>query len=846
MATSRNSRICRATLLTIIICLFTLPAYTQYSGGTGESNDPYQIATEEDLMLLGETPGDYDKHFILTADIDLDPNLPGRKVFDRAVIAPDTNEVTLWFNGNPFTGVFDGNGHTISHLVITGGGYLGLFGATGAETMISSLSLEAVDVSGTGDFVGGLVGLNSGSIITCSSSGSVSGSGYVGGLVGYGGGNIDSSHSDTSVSGTNHVGGLVGSNAGSISTSYSNGLVSGANDIGGLAGANGGTVISSYAISNVTGDLYVGGLVGSNGGYGLRGGCFRGTIYDCYATGVVVGIDYVAGLVGYNMGGIIRCYSTGAVTGATTEVSGLVLPGGECGGYDEPTERVDYVDACFWDIEASGQPNSSGGGIGKTTAEMQDPNTYMAAGWDFIGQSDGSNDIWVEPEGGGYPILWWCISPLAYFPQFSGGTGTSNDPYIISTPEELKSIGHNPRLMRCHFILAENLDLKDHSLHPIGNSVYPYTGVFDGDGYTISNLTIQGGLFGWIAGCDSEIRNCRLVDPNVEWAGGALVDCLENGSIINCHIRGANISGASLVGGLVGYCQEGRIINCIVEDCTVSGYSTVGGLVGSHQRGTISDCSVLGGHVSADTTVGGLAGEGHGTIIHCSVWDTEVLAENPLLGRVGGLVAYGGATAARIQDCQVNGGVVRGTGEVGGLVGWMTRGTIAGCRTSTRVEASTGDDKNALWLLAGGLAGSNGGTMEDCYSTSSVSQGRVALGMDWLFTSGAGGLAGYNSGTIDRSYSTGSVTGTLYVGGLVGKNPESKGSVTGCFWDMQTSGQDTSDGGAGKTTTEMQTASTFLDADWDFMDETENGTDDIWWILEGQDYPRLWWEASDL
>ena len=43
----------------------------------------------------------------------------------------------------------------------------------------------------------------------------------------------------------------------------------------------------------------------------------------------------------------------------------------------------------------------------------------------------------------------------------------------------------------------------------------------------------------------------------------------------------------------------------------------------------------------------------------------------------------------------------------------------------------------------------------------------------------------------------------------------------------------------------MQDASTFLEAGWDFTDETENGTDDIWWILEGQDYPRLWWELPD-
>jgi hypothetical protein len=68
--------------------------------------------------------------------------------------------------------------------------------------------------------------------------------------------------------------------------------------------------------------------------------------------------------------------------------------------------------------------------------------------------------------------------------------------------------------------------------------------------------------------------------------------------------------------------------------------------------------------------------------------------------------------------------------------------------------------------------------------------------------------------------------------------------MTTCFWDTQTSGQITSDGGTGKTTSEMQTTSTFLEAGWDFVDETANGTEDIWWILEGQDYPRLWWEAD--
>ena len=62
----------------------------------------------------------------------------------------------------------------------------------------------------------------------------------------------------------------------------------------------------------------------------------------------------------------------------------------------------------------------------------------------------------------------------------------------------------------------------------------------------------------------------------------------------------------------------------------------------------------------------------------------------------------------------------------------------------------------------------------------------------------------------------------------------------------ETSGQATSYGGTGRATAEMQTASTFLEAGWDFVDEKANGTDDIWWILEGQDYPRLWWETAGI
>ena len=318
MAGVQKRKIRWAISLLVAVCFGSSPAQAQYGGGTGEPNDPYQIATVDDLMLLGESPQDYDKHFILTADIDMDPKLPGRKVFDKAVIAPDTDPTEGRFKGTPFTGVFDGNGHTISHLTIAGVSYLGLFGHLGDGAKVSNLGLEDVDIYGTGANVGGLVGLNLGSIIAsyCTggvsgdssvgglmggnvgmvamsySSGTVSGNGGVGGLLGRNGGNIATSYSTGTVTGNEYVGGLVGNSSwtGSITTSYSTGTVTGSSEVGGLAGFNGGSIATSYSAGAVTGDKLVGGLVGLNGG----------SITASCSTGTVTGEENVGGLVGSN------------------------------------------------------------------------------------------------------------------------------------------------------------------------------------------------------------------------------------------------------------------------------------------------------------------------------------------------------------------------------------------------------------------------------------------------------------------------------------------------------------------------------------------------------------------
>ncbi len=244
-----------------------IEAEEKYSGGTGEPNDPYQIATAEDLITLGETPEDYDKHFILTANIDLDPNLPGRRVFEKSVIAPDTNDIEWDFQGASFTGVFDGNGHTLSHLTIAGGDYVGLFGHLESEVEVKDLGVVDVNITGLGDYVGGLVGYSDGGTVNqCYSTGTVSGNDNVGGLVGVNAGSITSSYNSGAVSGNHGIGGLVGWNRGGIGMSYSTGSVSGASWVGGLLGTHSNIAVQCFSTARVSGSssVLIGGLIGNN------------------------------------------------------------------------------------------------------------------------------------------------------------------------------------------------------------------------------------------------------------------------------------------------------------------------------------------------------------------------------------------------------------------------------------------------------------------------------------------------------------------------------------------------------------------------------------------------------
>jgi hypothetical protein len=206
----------------------------KYGGGTGEPNNPYLIYTTEHLNTLGAEKSDYDKHFKLMEDIDL-----SGYSYDRAVIAPDMNDSGLQYEGTPFTGVLDGNGHAISNLTIEGDSYLGLFGYLDGNATVLNLRIETADIDGISDFIGSLTGFNYGKIFGCCCTGDVSGNDKVGGLVGSNSiaANITNCYSTVAVNGNEKVGGLIGYTKSSVTNCYSTGMViSEGQNVGGIVG----------------------------------------------------------------------------------------------------------------------------------------------------------------------------------------------------------------------------------------------------------------------------------------------------------------------------------------------------------------------------------------------------------------------------------------------------------------------------------------------------------------------------------------------------------------------------------------------------------------------------------
>jgi hypothetical protein len=400
----------------------------------------------------------------------------------------------------------------------------------------------------------------------------------------------------------------------------------------------------------------------------------------------------------------------------------------------------------------------------------------------------------TTPPAGGADFFIYTLDAVARR-KYGGGTGESGLPYLIYTAEQMNAVGQRPGDWDMHFRLMADIDLSDFLYYcaliaPDTDSDEErfqgtaFSGVFDGNSHKISHFTVIGadylGLFGRLEST-AEIRDVQLEHISIVGSGGC-------------------------IGALAGYNYFGDVTGCS-SDGNIIGDWQVGGLVGiSH--GNLTDCQSSGSVCANGFHVGGLVGFNGGAVTACY---SDVFVSGGIYA--GGLVGLNFGTVSKSFSA---GQVVCVINVAGGLVGYNI-GDMTQCYSTSALDGV---------FFVGGLAGVNSGNAICCYSLSTVS------GYCYV-----GGLIGYNEhGYVDDCYSAGVVTAYQYVGGLIGIDSGASSTVIASFWDIQTSGHDTSAGGTGKTTAEMKIKSTYEDAGWDL--------EQVWYIPDN-DYPHLLWEIAD-
>ena len=799
----------------------------------------------------------------------------------------------------------DGVTTTSGLAYATAGGLVGE--ATGAITGSNS----SAAVTGGDAYVGGLLGeADTGAQITGSfASGGVDTAGSsadqqdssAGGLVGYfTGASAANSYATGAVSGGggSWLGGLVGYvTQGQITTSWASGTVTqtaGAaagdfndNAAGGFVGAidTGGVVTQSWsggAVNTVGGldaadPTLAGGFVG-----GMRLGA---AVSDSYALGAVTSTGSSSAFLGGFAGkiqqsaSVVEVYATGLVSGEGTVVGGLV---GQVGD-GTLADTSGSISNSYWDEGTTGQTTGytlSGTGTATNVVGIGGPtgiNPYVASTY---ANFDLTN-TWYLIYGQTRPIL------------------LSEYSTTITNAHQLELMGLN---LSADYTLANDIDASEttnpsgvwnlaNGFVPVGgNGSADFTGALNGQGHTISNLTIidttpvlettpagystngSVGLFG-IVGAGGLIENINLANARVTGVDGMQVGALVGG--LDGQVIDASSSGVVTAGSAV-------------STTSGSAYANAGGLVGD-SNGAIVDSNSSATVTGADAYVGGLLGEADagaqtsGTFASGAVSATGFSGEQQL-ATVGGLVGllygyqFGGVNPipATVTTSYATGSVSGDGGSAaGGLAGDVVEGRI-NTSWSTGSVTQTAGAQNGLNNFAGGFVGViyTGGAVTQSWSSGAVN----TVGGNASDYTYAGGFVGWVNpgGAVSDAYSLGPVTttgGFNYLGGFAGVVQSSQGvagvyatglvtgsgdavggligylgagaSASNSYWDEGTTGQTIAVGNDQGTVTELvgigapTSLSPYASATYANFDLTNT-----WYLIEGETRPILRSEYS--
>lgn len=580
-------------------------------------------------------------------------------------------------DNNPFKGIFDGNGQTVSDLYINKSGCdLGLFGSVDGAKIMNVIVQGDVTAARTdndeytGNYVGLVLGRSGSSdteLINCESRGSVTGYKYVGGIAGY-----------------------VSSN-GSVITSCTNratvtSLGQNSESVGGIVGYGQGISLCANFADITAEGINVGGLAGQ-----LNSNTERQGMSNCMNVGYVKGRERVGGLAGYCCAANnANNYSIGRVE-ATSQYAGLLV--GRYANYlDKAFAKTYYVKEglvvengtitagqyygdCSGTITASAQAvrqaDVASGKLANMLAsvksiwgqDLEQENTYPVLNGKavyFSGRilcnghllseaytNDKTKEATTPAHSQEYEDGGFCTA--CHESRELHGTGTAEDPYLISSVAQLEYLrdksNEGSASYTAHAQLVNDIDLDYASASswiPISKS-YSFVGTFDGNGHCIKNLYssfYQGGFVGLFG----DVRGGTIKNLTVE--GVIESSCSNQGMIAgfsagtnyyNCVAKGRiNTNGSSsYVGGIVGKTTKTSSSNPVVQGCAsyvdiVSNGKYTAGLVGMADYGiTMENCANYG-NVTGKANVGGLMGYNNREgcrITNCYVGSCEVRGE---------------------------------------------------------------------------------------------------------------------------------------------------------------------------------------------------------------------------
>ena len=728
-----------------------------------------------------------------------------------------------------FSGIFDGNNHTISNLRIdkSDTDNVGLFAALADGAQVKNVNLANVSVEGRFG---------------------------VGSLVAYNAGEIDNSYADGTITGERDVGGLVAYNVGRISDSYAYGAVSGGSSVGGLVARNesAGAIANSYSLSRVSGNTGIGGLVGLN----------LGSITNTHASGVVEGSMRIGGLVGANGGSVADSYATADIlcTGVPMCTSYTVATGGLIG-----SDVGGVVANSYWDTGVS-KLRVSAGGVGKTTLQLQ-------SGSGQSSDASGAYYRWRDSD--------WYFGTVDQYPILKYADSTEStlvglQSYGLTSLAiaEIVTLSPNFDTTKLYYRVGVELDTDIRKLHLTPNAL-------DEDA-TIRIFSDNGFDETVASGTDSSaivLRSTGTTVINIEVSGARRVlyrfeadyfssgfeddvDTDKDGLIDILSLEDLDAIRNALDGRRLRYQNADGVSIESAKGCPISGckgYELMRDLDfdnPTHYRTGRVNTAWTGGAgwqpigTSLYPFTATFKGNGY-TISNLRVNRPD--RDGGLFGVIDGSESDVVIEGLGLIDVDIVGGT-----HVGGLVGTNRAGDIRRSYVTGYVVAR-GDGTSAI---VGGLVGRNvAGSITESYSQTQV-KGNLSAG---LSVASAGGLVALNDsrGRIENSYAVGSVIGRNTVGGLVALNRDSSeiidsyaisrtigigaiskvgglvavndAVVDDSYWDIEVSGIASSAGGTSATTAVLRSSTPIspinsIYKDWDT---------DVWEFADTNRYPEL-------